>query len=99
MEKQAIFSRSAGYGGHTRRACRPSSPPTDLRPGVNTHAAGLDIGREEIGACVREDREAEPVRSFGTLPPDLYALADWLAPRPHGDRGDGIDGRLVDSGV
>jgi transposase len=29
--------------------------------------------------CVPEDRDAEPVRPFGTLTPDLYALAAWLA--------------------
>jgi transposase len=29
---------------------------------------------------VPEAREAEPVRPFGPLTPDLYALADWLAP-------------------
>jgi transposase len=61
------------------RARRPSSSHTDLRPCVNPHAAGLDIGSEEIWACVPEDRDAEPVRSFGTFTPDLYALADWLA--------------------
>jgi transposase len=61
------------------RACRPNSPRPDLRPCVNPHAAGLDSGREEIWACVPEDRDAEPVRSFGTVTPDLYALADWLA--------------------
>ena len=53
------------------RARRPSSSHTDLRPCVNPHAAGLDIGREEIWACVPEDRDAEPVRSFGTFTPDL----------------------------
>ena len=53
------------------RARRPSSPHTDLRPCVNPHAAGLDIGSEEIWACVPEDRDAEPVRSFGTFTPDL----------------------------
>ena len=46
---------------------------------MNPHAAGLDIGSEEIWACVPEDRDAEPVRAFGTFAPDLYALADWLA--------------------
>lgn len=61
------------------RARRPSSPRTDPRPCVNAHAAGLDIGSEELWACVPEDRDAEPVRSFGTLTPDLSALADWLA--------------------
>jgi len=39
----------------------------------------LDSGSAEIWACVPEDRDAEPVRSCGTLTPDLYALADWLA--------------------
>src|ERR671922_1529801 len=70
---------SPGYGGHTMRARRPRSPRTDLRPCVNPHAAGLDIGSEEIWACVPEDRDAEPVRSFGTFTPDLLALAEWLA--------------------
>ena len=45
---------------------------------MNPHAAGLDIGSEEIWACVPADRAAEPVRKFGTYTPDLYALADWL---------------------
>src|SRR5688572_17772873 len=70
---------SPGYGGHTMRARRPSSPHSDLRPAVNHHAARLVGGSQEIWACVPEDRDAEPVRSFGTCPPDLYALADWLA--------------------
>jgi transposase len=52
---------------------------TAARPCINPHAAGLDIGSEEIWACVPEDRDAEPVRPFGTFTPDLYALAAWLA--------------------
>jgi len=39
----------------------------------------LDIGAEEIWACVPADRDARPVRAFGTFTPDLHALADWLA--------------------
>jgi transposase len=54
-------------------------PRTDARPCVNPHAAGLDIGSEEIWACVPEDRDTQPVRSFGTFTPDLIALAEWLA--------------------
>jgi transposase len=61
------------------RAHRPRRPRTVSLPCVNPHAAGLDIGSEEIWACVPEDRDAEPVRAFGTFTPDLYALADWLA--------------------
>ena len=60
-----------------RRRSQPPCP--DMRPCVNPHAAGLDIGSEEIWACVPEDRDAEPVRSFETFTPDLLALADWLA--------------------
>jgi transposase len=58
---------------------RSQLPRQDVRPCVNPHAAGLDIGSEEIWACVPEDRDAEPVRSFETLTPALLALADWLA--------------------
>jgi len=39
----------------------------------------LDIGAEEIWACVPADRDGQPVRAFGTFTPDLHALADWLA--------------------
>ena len=52
---------------------------TDSHPCINPHAADLDIGSEELWACVPEDRDAEPVRRFGTFTPDLYALAEWLA--------------------
>ncbi len=61
------------------RTRRPRHPRSESSPHVNPHAAGLDIGSDEIWACVPEDRDAEPVRSFGTFTPDLYALADWLA--------------------
>jgi transposase len=58
---------------------RPLQPPrADVRPAVNPHAAGLDIGSEEIWACVPEDRDDQPVRSCGTFPPDLLGLAEWL---------------------
>jgi transposase len=57
---------------------RSQHPRPDMRPCVNPHAAGLDIGSEEIWACVPEDRDAQPVRSFGTFTPDLLALAEWL---------------------
>jgi len=45
----------------------------------NPAAAGLDIGAEEIWACVPAARDTPPVRAFGTFTPDLHALADWLA--------------------
>ena len=60
------------------RTRRPRQPRPDARPCVNPHAAGLDIGSEEIWVCVPEDCAPHPVRSFGTFTPDLYTLAAWL---------------------
>ena len=46
---------------------------------INLDAAGLDIGAEEIYACVPEGRSPNSVRHFGTYTADLQALARWLA--------------------
>lgn len=53
------------------RTRRPKHPRTASLPCVNPHAAGLAIGRDEIWACVPEDRDTQPVRPFGTFTPDL----------------------------
>jgi transposase len=45
---------------------------------INLNAAGLDIGDEEIYACVPEESTAENVRCFKTFTVDLKELADWL---------------------
>jgi len=60
-----------------RRPLRAAAAPKLGRH--NPAAAGLDIGAEEIWACVPAERDAHPVRAFGTFTPDLHALADWLA--------------------
>lgn len=45
--------------------------------------AGLDVGKEELVACVRAPGEAgrrrQEVRTFATFTGELEALADWLA--------------------
>jgi transposase len=45
---------------------------------VNPNAAGIDAGSETHYVSVPEDRDAEPVREFGTFTRDLEALAEWL---------------------
>ncbi len=45
---------------------------------VHPNAAGLDIGRDEIWACVAVERDRQPVRCFSTFTPDLEALVTWL---------------------
>jgi transposase len=53
-------------------------PALDVISQIKLHAAGLDVGAEEIYACVPADRDGESVRVFPTFTVDLHALADWL---------------------
>ena len=48
------------------------------RPIMRPHAAGMDIGAEEIYVAVPADHDEQPVRCFTTFTCDLHALADWL---------------------
>ena len=45
---------------------------------INLNAAGIDIGSQEHYVAVPDDRDEEPVRSFGCLTPDLHQMARWL---------------------
>lgn len=45
---------------------------------LNLNAAGLDIGADEIYACVPSDRDEQAIRSFGTYTAELQTLAEWL---------------------
>src|ERR687898_286197 len=54
-----------------------SRPDRDISP-THPNAAAIDIGARMYVAAVAPDRDAEPVRSFGTFTGDLHRLADWL---------------------
>jgi len=45
---------------------------------VNPNAAGVDIGAEEIVACVAANESTQLVRGFGNYTVDLHAIADWF---------------------
>lgn len=45
---------------------------------VNPNAAGIDAGSELHYVSVPEDRDPQPVRSFGTFTEDLHRMAQWL---------------------
>lgn len=47
-------------------------------PVVNPHAAGADIGAQQIFVCIPGPDHTHIVRSFGTYTADLHSLADWL---------------------
>lgn len=51
---------------------------TDGLPVVNPHAAGADIGAQQIYVCIPGPNQTQIVRTFGTYTADLHALADWL---------------------
>jgi hypothetical protein len=44
----------------------------------NAHAAGIDVGAADHWVAVPAERDAQPVRRFGTFTADLYAIAQWL---------------------
>jgi transposase len=45
---------------------------------LNPHAAGIDIGAEEVWVAVPPDRDEASVRAFPTFTADLICLAEWL---------------------
>ena len=45
---------------------------------VHLNAAGIDVGADTHWVSVPEDRDENPVRSFGVFTSDLKALCDWL---------------------
>lgn len=45
---------------------------------VHPHAAGIDIGAEELVAAVPPGHDDEPVRTFSTFTEGIHALRDWL---------------------
>ena len=64
-----------------QRVRRPRSsksetdPPARLRQ-VHPNAAGIDCGSRHHHVAVPADRDAEPVRRFKTVTPDLHRLVD-----------------------
>ena len=45
---------------------------------VHLNAAGIDVGADTHWVAVPEDRDENPVRSFGVFTSDLIALCEWL---------------------
>lgn len=45
---------------------------------VHPNAAGIDIGSESHFVAIPPDRDANPIREFGSWTADLYNMADWL---------------------
>lgn len=45
---------------------------------IKPHAAGIDVGAEEVYVAVPPGRDSQSVRTFATFTVDLQRLAEWL---------------------
>ena len=54
-----------------------SRPIRDISP-THPNAAAIDIGAKKHVAAVPPNRDADPVRTFGTFSGDLHRMADWF---------------------
>ena len=75
MSKSSKQAQAHSKQGSHKNIPAPASKPLSI---VYPHAAGLDIGKDEIFVAVPPDRDPQPVRAYPTFTPDLIALADWL---------------------
>ncbi len=57
---------------------KKASNDFDALQQINLHAAGIDVGAEELYVAVPKGRDIESVRVFGTFTVDLEQVADWL---------------------
>lgn len=62
---------------HKTNRARQAASPEGI-PIVNSNAAGMDIGANEIYVAVPADRDRQPVRCFGTFTVELGLLSEWL---------------------
>ena len=67
---------SPRYQSKKKNRSRSQTPPP--LPGLQPHAAGIDIGAREIYVAVPPGSAPQPVRAFATFTEDLHALRDWL---------------------
>lgn len=72
IEFACIAKRSGAASGGTPLAGRASLPTE------TPHAAGVDIGAQQIYVCIPDPDQTQIVRSFGPYTADLHALADRL---------------------
>lgn len=63
---------------HARSLAQGEIRSTDGLPVVNPHAAGADIGAQQIYVCIPGPDHTQIVRTFGAYTADLHALAAWL---------------------
>lgn len=76
--KKAARSEKEQGKKERRKSRRKNVKKMESLKQINPDAAGLDIGANEIYACVPEDRDEDVVKAFRTFTSDIHELADWL---------------------
>jgi len=66
---------------------------------INPNAAGVDIGANFHLVAIPEDRAEENIKKFGPFSSDLHRLGRLADRTSDSNRRDGINRRLLDSGV
>jgi transposase len=74
MGKQNVSTNKKLKAREIRKALREGSEFQELNPNV----AGIDIGSRQHLVSVPEDRDSQPVRSFGCYTSDHLSLVAWL---------------------
>lgn len=59
---------------HKKQPSQSNNFINQMRP----HAAGIDVGSKSIFVAVSDDRDASPVREFGTFTNDIVSMGRWL---------------------
>ncbi len=79
--KQSTFERLTSGRLNRKQRRELERKLTTEDPGleiVNRNVAGIDVGNESHFVAVAPDRDAQPVREFGSWTADLERMADWL---------------------
>lgn len=66
---------------------------------VNARAVGIDIGSRIQVAAVQPELNDDPVQTFQSFTADIERMADLAGFVGDHNRGDGVTGRVLDSGV
>lgn len=62
----------------TKKPRKPRHAPAHEMAVLHPDAAGIDVGSRSHWVAVPAERDAEPVREFGSFTSDLHRLAAWL---------------------
>ena len=78
ISKQATAQKRTRQGQKRKAKAKAKAQGVVTLPVFRPDTAGIDIGAMEILVAAPPDRDAEPVRSFGTFTRDLEAAVRWL---------------------